>query len=130
MHHGDLNGGIYVLVVIIEVLRREISKEVLTFQSSLSCISSGNFDASHLDIPANIIKTTYTAFPWRRLRSFENAKSEVAKVGPMARVIDAEVWEKPLIAPRTLFAGAEALINMRAVAALERVTCEYRGVSF
>jgi hypothetical protein len=54
-----------------------------------------------------------TAFPLRRLRSFQNAKSEVAKAGPTARTIDAVVCPRPLIAPRTFFDGAEAVINRK-----------------
>jgi hypothetical protein len=91
-------------------------REVPTFHSSLCCISSGNCDPSHLSPPANTIKTTYTAFPLRTLCSFENANSEVAKAGPTARATDAEVWPRPLIAPRTFLDGAEAVINRKTLA--------------
>jgi hypothetical protein len=82
-------------------------------------MSSGNCDLSQLSTQPNITKTTYIAFPSRRLCSFENAKSEVAKAGPNARDIDAVVWLRPLIAPRTFFAGAEAVINTKTVPAID-----------
>jgi hypothetical protein len=63
-----------------------------------------------------MIKTTYTAFPLRILCCFENAKSDVVRAGPRARATDPELWDRPLTTPRTFFAGAEAVTNIKAVA--------------
>jgi hypothetical protein len=61
---------------------------------------------------------TNTAFPPRRLCSFDAAKSEVVKAGPMARAIDEDVWARPLMVPSVFFVGAEAVINIRRVPVL------------
>jgi hypothetical protein len=62
------------------------------------------------------MKTTNTAFPLRTLCFFENANSEVAKAGPMARATEADIWPRPLIAPKTFFEGAEFVIIRKTLA--------------
>ena len=57
----------------------------------------------------NMKKRAYTPYPERTLYSTDTENMDVANAGPMARVIEARVCERPFVAPSDALFGAAAV---------------------
>ena len=72
---------------------------MVTHSISLGHGTAGNSVAANVPPTETMQRTTYTSVPPSRLCSTDRANRDVAPAGPIARMMDAMVCARPVVAP-------------------------------